>query len=289
MRILIFGKNGQVARCLREEAGGTAATALGSDDCDLIKPGAAAKAITQHAPDIVVNAAAYTAVDKAETDEATARRLNAEAPAEIAAACADAGARFIHVSTDYVFDGQKDTPYAEDDAPAPLGVYGATKRDGENAVLTAAPGAIILRTSWVFSEYGANFVKTMLRLGNEQRGLSIVDDQIGGPTPARDIARAIMTIAGKIHRGAPGDGVYHYQGEPPVSWAAFAEKIFEVTGLPVEVKKISTPDYPTAAARPLYTVLDCARIARNFGIAQTDWRIGLRQTLGALTEKRANP
>ncbi len=283
MRILLFGKNGQVARCLQDEAGAVRVAALGSGECDLRQDGAAATAIDAQKPDVVVNAAAFTAVDKAETNEPEARRLNADAPAEMALACARAGVRFIHLSTDYVFDGRSAGPYTEADPTRPLGIYGATKLDGEEAVLAAAPTAVVIRTSWVFSEYGANFVKTMLRLGAERATLSIVDDQVGGPTPARDIARAVLTIAGKLHRGAPGEGIYHFQGGPPVSWAAFAEKIFDIAGLETSVETIPTADYPTPATRPLRTVLDCARIERNFGIAQPDWRAGLRQVIAALS------
>ncbi|MEM8934925.1 MAG: dTDP-4-dehydrorhamnose reductase [Pseudomonadota bacterium] len=288
MRMLIFGRNGQVARCLLEEAEGHAeAIALGRADADLSTPGAAAAAIQTHDPDVVVNAAAYTAVDKAEDDAASAQRLNADAPAEMALAAKAAAAQFIHLSTDYVFDGDTDGAYREDDTPNPLGVYGASKLAGEKAVLAAHNEAVIIRTSWVFCEYGGNFVKTMLRLSRERDGLSIVDDQVGGPTPARDIARAILTIAGKKYRGAPGNGVYHYQGAPAISWAAFANKIFEIAGRKTTVTPILTADYPTPAARPLHTVLDCARIERAFGLAPPDWRAELRPVITRL-ESEAN-
>ncbi len=281
MRMLVFGKNGQVARCLRDEAGSVDLVALGSADCDLTNPGAGAEAVRRVAPDIVVNAAGYTAVDKAETERETARRLNAEAPAELAAAARASGARFFHLSTDYVFDGSGGA-YTENAATAPLNVYGKTKRDSEIAVLAAAPDAIVMRTSWVFSEYGANFVKTMLHLGSTRDALRIVEDQIGGPTPARAIARAILAIASKLHRGAAGAGVYHYQGVPVVSWADFAQAIFEVADLNVAIRKIPTSEYPTPARRPLRTVLDCARIERDFGLSAPDWRSDLFQVVDAL-------
>ncbi len=287
MRILLFGKHGQVAQSLHDEADGADMIALGSNDCDLMQQGAGADAIAVHNPDIVVNAAGYTAVDKAESELEPARQLNAEAPAELAAAARRASARFIHLSTDYVFDGV-DQLYDENAKTNPLNQYGRTKRDGEIAVLKAAPHSIILRTSWVFSAHGANFVKTMLRIGGEQTALKIVSDQIGGPTPARDIARAILTIAAKIHRGAEGAGIYHFQGRPAVSWAAFARAIFDVAGVDVAVEEIATADYPTPAQRPLRTVLDCARIERDFGIAPPDWRSGLRQTVSALMDPPAN-
>ena len=282
MRILLFGRNGQVARCLRDEAGSFALSALGGADCDLTISGAGAEAVGRAGPDIVINAAGYTAVDKAETEKNLAMRLNAHAPAELAAAARGAGARFIHLSTDYIFDGASREAYEENADTAPLNIYGQSKREGEIAVLAAAPDAVIIRTSWVFSEYGANFVKTMLRVAGERDEISIVDDQIGGPTPARDIARAILAIAVKIHRGAGGDGVYHYQGTPAISWAEFAEKIFELSGRDVVVRRIPTSDFPTPAKRPLHTVLNCARIERDFGLAPPDWRMSLRPVLERL-------
>ena len=286
MRILIFGENGQVARALKDEAEGVhEVAALGRAQADLTAAGAAARAIKAQKPDVVLNAAAYTAVDKAETEREAARRLNAHAVQEMAQAAKETGAHFIHLSTDYVFDGAADAPYKEDDAPGPLNIYGETKLEGERAALETNDQCVIVRTSWVFSEYGANFVKTMLRLGAERNALNIVDDQVGGPTAARDIARALLVIAGKKHRGAPGDGLYHFQSAPATSWADFARKIFELSGQDVEVSAIPTKDYPTPAQRPLRTVLDCARIERDFGVAQPDWRASLRQALGALKDK----
>lgn len=286
MRILVFGKNGQVARALQNAAkGDVKLTALGRADCDLMKLGTASAAIAEAKPDIVINAAAYTAVDKAESEPQAAARLNTDAPAEIAAAVQIAGAQFIHLSTDYVFDGVSPERLHENDQTNPLNAYGATKRDGEIAVLAAHPDTIILRTSWVFSENGTNFVKTMLRLGNERDELSIVADQIGGPTDAYDIAAAILSIAAKKHRGAPGAGLYHFQGAPSVSWAAFATKIFDLANLDVKVSPIKTVDYQTPATRPLNTILDCAAIERDFGIAQPDWRIGLRRVIAALNDE----
>ncbi len=284
MRMLVFGKNGQVARALKERAGDDV-TALGRDEADLMKPGAARAAIAAHTPELVVNAAAYTAVDKAESDEAAAERLNASAPEEMAVAAAETGVPFIHVSTDYVFDGTAEDRLDENAPVNPLNIYGRTKCDGERAVLNANPGAVILRTSWVFSEHGGNFVKTMLRLGAERDDLTIVADQKGGPTAAADIAASILAIAGKKHRGAPGAGLYHYQGAPTVSWAEFAEKIFEIARLSVKVSHIKTTDYPTPAKRPLNTLLDCAKIERDFGVSQPDWRVELRRVVAALKEE----
>ncbi len=286
MRILLFGRNGQVARCVLEEADGAIEViALGRNEADLMRRGAAREAIAARQPDVVINAAAYTAVDKAEEEIDAATRLNAKAPGEMARAAKDVGAHFIHLSTDYVFDGVGEYPYSETDGTAPLNVYGRTKLAGEQAVLAANPQSIIVRTSWVFSEFGANFVKTMLRLGAERDNLSIVADQIGGPTPARDIAKTVLAIAAKKCRGAPGDGVYHYQGTPSVSWAAFAAKIFDYAGQPVIVNEIPTAQYPTPAARPLNSVLNCGRIERDFGFAMPDWRGALHQVVEALSKK----
>lgn len=288
MRILVFGKNGQVARSLIDAAGAGSITTLGSNECDLRIAGAGAGAIQDASPNIVINAAAYTAVDAAETDRNAALRLNADAPTELAIAANKTGARFIHLSTDYVFDGASHErtadAYAEDAATAPLNVYGETKRAGEMAILNATPDAIIIRTSWIFSSYGSNFVKTMLRAGAENKALNIVDDQMGGPTPADEIARAILAIAAKIHRGAPGYGVYHYQGSPIVSWAEFAAEIFRIADMDAQVCPVPSSEYPTAARRPRRTALDCRRIERDFGISAPDWRAGLRRIIDALRQ-----
>ncbi|NOX83689.1 MAG: dTDP-4-dehydrorhamnose reductase [Alphaproteobacteria bacterium] len=284
MRIVVFGRNGQVARCLQEEAG-DGLVALSRNEADLMQEGAAQKAIAAHQPDIVINAAAYTAVDKAEEEQDAAAQVNANAPGEMALAAKAAGAQFIHLSSDYIFDGKSEAPYGETDAANPLNVYGQTKLAGEQAVLSAYPQAIIIRTSWVFSEFGDNFVKTMLRLGAGRDSLSIVADQIGGPTPARDIAKTLLTIAAKKHRGAPGEGIYHYQGAPTVSWAQFAGKIFDYAGLSVAVAPIPTTQYPTPATRPLNTHLNCGKIERDFGVAMPDWRVRLRQIIDTLSRK----
>ncbi len=284
MRILVFGHNGQVARCLQEEAGGDL-IALGRDAADLMQDGAAQSAITAHEPDVVINAAAYTAVDKAEEETGAAAQLNATAPGEMAHAAKAIGAQFLHLSTDYVFDGKSEPPYAEADTANPLNVYGRTKHTGEQAVLSACPQAIIIRTSWVFSEFGDNFVKTMLRLGAERDSLQVVADQTGGPTPARDIAKMLLAIAAKKHRGAPGDGLYHYQGAPTINWADFAGKIFDYAGLSTAITPIATTQYPTPAIRPLKTHLNCGKIERDFGVPMPDWRVRLRQIIDTLSQK----
>jgi len=286
MRILLFGKNGQVARCFQEEASERhEVIALGRDDADLSQPDTAAVVIEKYAPELIVNAAAYTAVDRAEDEKELAALINTQAVREIARAAKIIGAHFIHLSTDYVFDGGCEGRYHEDDTTNPLNIYGSTKLDGELAALEEFDQTVIIRTSWVFSEYGGNFVKSMLHLAAERDALSVVDDQVGGPTAARDIAHAILMVAEKKQRGAKGKGVYHLQGTPPISWAGFAQTIFDEAGKNVIVTPIATSEYPTPAKRPLHTVLDCARIERDFGISQPDWRIALRQVIDALNKE----
>lgn len=285
MHLLIFGKTGQVAQELARAAGarGFRAEFLGRDDADLTAPDACAAAIAATGAQAVINAAAYTAVDAAEADRATAQAVNADAPGAMARAAAARGLPFLHVSTDYVFDGTADRPWREDDPVAPLGVYGATKLDGERQVAAAGGPHAILRTSWVFSAHGKNFVKTMLRLGRERPELSVVDDQKGGPTPAADIARALLTLAEGILAGRPG-GLFHFAGAPTVSWADFADAIFDAAALPHRplVHRIATSAYPTPARRPLHSALDCARIRDLHGIEQPDWQRGLAEVVKEL-------
>lgn len=280
--LLVFGRTGQLSRELAALA--PDATFLGRDAADLTDPAACADAIRRTAPGAVINAAAYTAVDRAESDTDTARLVNADSPGAMARACAELGIPFLHVSTDYVFDGTGEAPRAEDAPTGPLGVYGATKLSGEEAIAAAGGQWAVLRTSWVFSAHGSNFVKTMLRLGAERERLTIVADQVGGPTPAADIAAAALTMIGRMRDGAQ-DGVYHFAGWPDVSWATFACEIFAQAGLTVDVVKIPTADYPTPARRPLNSRLDCTRIARDFGIMRPDWRVGLGRVLRQLKDK----
>ncbi|TRW99471.1 dTDP-4-dehydrorhamnose reductase [Paracoccus sp. M683] len=280
--LLIFGQTGQVARELARLA--PDARFLGRDQADLTDPAACAAAITGSDCRVVVNAAAYTAVDKAEADADTARLVNAAAPAAMARAAAAKGVPFLHVSTDYVFDGSGDQPRAEDAPTAPLGVYGATKLAGEAGVAEAGGQWAVMRTSWVFSAHGANFVKTMLRLGAERDRLTIVADQIGGPTPAADIAGALLSMAGQMIADPAKGGLYHFSGGPDASWADFARAIFDQPGLTCEVADIPSSDYPTPARRPLNSRLDCRRIGADFGIDRPDWRQGLARVLTELKE-----
>jgi dTDP-4-dehydrorhamnose reductase len=281
MRVLLFGGTGQVGRetTLAAAPAGVDLIAPARAEADLSSPGAGARFVAEARPEVVINAAAWTAVDKAETEIEAARRLNALAPAELAVAAAGAGARFIHLSTDYVFDGAAAGALDETAPPAPLNVYGATKLEGERLVLAALPAAVVIRTSWVYAAHGANFVRTMLRLAQTRGEVSVVADQVGGPTPAAAIAEACLAVAAR--RDGPG-GIYHFQGAPPASWADFAEAIFAAAGAPVRVNRIPTRDYKTPAARPLRTVLDCGKILRDYGVRQPDWRSGLADIVGRL-------
>ncbi|WP_041527415.1 dTDP-4-dehydrorhamnose reductase [Paracoccus aminophilus] len=278
--ILVFGRTGQVARelalLLPEE------TFLGRDQADLSDPAACAAAIRASGADAVINAAAYTAVDRAESEPDLAARVNGEAPGAMAAACAELGIPFVHISTDYVFDGSGTAPWRETDATGPLGVYGATKLAGERAIAAAGGQWAVLRTSWVFSAHGANFVKTMLRLGAERDELRVVADQHGGPTPARDIAAACLTLAVGMKGDPEKGGVYHFSGAADTSWAGFAREIMTQAGLPCRVTEIATADYPTPAQRPANSRLDCSAIAQDFGIYRPDWQAGLAAVLTEL-------
>ncbi|MFD1794669.1 dTDP-4-dehydrorhamnose reductase [Paracoccus aurantiacus] len=279
--LLVFGKTGQVAQELARVA--PDANFAGRDQADLTDPAACAALIRERKPRAVINAAAYTAVDKAESDADTARLVNADAPAAMAAACAKLGIPFVHISTDYVFDGSGDQPRAEDAATGPIGVYGQTKLDGETAIAATGAQAAIMRTSWVFSAHGNNFVKTMRRLGAERDRLTIVADQIGGPTAAADIARAALSMAEAMTADPAKRGVYHFAGGPDVSWADFAREIFAQSGLSPEVADIPSSDYPTPAKRPLNSRLDCTAITKDFGIARPDWRVSLQDVLKELS------
>jgi dTDP-4-dehydrorhamnose reductase len=280
MRLLVFGQTGQIAReLLRRAPSGVEVTALGRDRADLSDPAVCAALVQD--TDAVINAAAYTSVDRAETEEALATRINAEAPGAIAVAAAALGVPFLHISTDYVFDGSGHTAFRPDHATAPLGIYGRSKLAGERAVLAAGGQTLILRTSWVFSANGANFVKTMLRLGRERDSVSVVADQVGGPTPAAAIADALICAAIAMAGGTPG-GVHHFAGAPDVSWADFARAIMAGAGLVCRVNDIPSSDYPTPARRPANSRLDCSGFQGQFGIARPDWRAGLADVLGEL-------
>ena len=275
MSILVFGQTGQVATELQRQAD---VIALGRDQADLNKPQVCAAQINKLRPEVVINAAAWTAVDQAEEDEDQAEVINAQAPKAMAQACAALGIPFLHVSTDYVFDGTGSTAWRETDVISPQNAYGRTKLAGERAVQEAGGNWAILRTSWVFSAHGANFVKTMLRISESRDHLTIVDDQIGCPTPAADIAATLLTMGQAMWSGQSG-GLYHYGGQPPVSWADFARDIFAKAGRTTRVEDIPTSAYPTPAKRPLNSRLDCSQLTVDFGIDPPDWKQGLAQVL----------
>ena len=286
--ILVFGRTGQVAVELRRLAGTGAAPnptveALGRDRADLTDARACAAQIAATGAGLVINAAAWTDVDGAEDEPDAAYAVNAEAPGAMARAAAARGLPFLHVSTDYVFDGDGARPLREDDPATPLGVYGRSKLAGERAVAQAGGAHAILRTARVYAARGRNFPRAVLRAATRGERLRVVDDQIGGPTPARDVARALLAIARAFHEGRGKTGLYHYCGRPPVSWHGFAQAVVEAAGLAAEVAPVSSRDRPARAPRPTYAVLDCGKIARDYGIAQPDWRRSLKDIVTDIT------
>ena len=273
MSLLVFGRNGQVATALARLA--PDACFIGRKEFDLSAPGPDGAAlydwVMARVPSAVINAAAYTAVDRAEAEEPLATTINAAAPGAMAEACATLGIPFLTISTDYVFDGSGSAPWAPDAPTGPLNAYGRSKLAGERAVQAAGGTTAILRTSWVFSSEGANFLKTMLHLSQTRDALSIVDDQIGGPTPAEAVARAALTVTQAMTGGHPG-GIWHIAGAPYASWAEFAAWIFTCAGRQVAITPIASADYPTPAPRPLNSRLDCTTLARDFTLCPPDWK-----------------
>lgn len=261
---------------------GVIVQSFGREDADFFEPEQVREVARSLDADAVINAVAYTDVDKAESEPERAELVNSTSVGTLAQACAQQGRPLVHISTDYVFPGIGNVPWSPGDATGPLGVYGASKLAGEQRI-AANPDApmAILRTSWVFSAHGSNFVKTMLRLGAEREELSIVSDQVGGPTAAADIADACFAIARGLTQGNPG-GIYHFSGAPDVSWADFAREIFTQSGLSCEVADIPTSQYPTPARRPLNSRLDCSAMQSNFDIPRPDWRLSLQSVLQEL-------
>jgi dTDP-4-dehydrorhamnose reductase len=288
MKLLVFGKTGQVARELqRRLPPGMEATFLGRDSADLTQPAACAEAILHARPDAVINAAAYTAVDQAESDEATATLVNGAAPGAMARACAELAIPFVHISTDYVFDGTGDTPFPTNGAIAPLGAYGRSKAVGEAEVRNSGAIHAILRTSWVFSALGNNFVKTMLRLTETRDRLTIVSDQVGGPTPASAIADACLIMAAQLREDDAKSGTYHFSGNPDLSWADFARQIFALSDRAIFVEDIPTSAFPTPAKRPQNSRLECSATQSTFGISRPQWKPALTQMLTELESVRS--
>ena len=277
--ILIFGKTGQVARELQRSGD---FLALSRDLTDLSNPLSCYDVIKIHEPEAVINAAAYTDVDKAETEEELATIINANSPKAMAQACATLNIPLVHLSTDYVFDGTGNEPWQPKDATKPQNAYGRSKKIGEDGIRSVDSTYCILRTSWVVSSHGTNFVKTMLNLSEDRATLSLVSDQIGGPTPAKDIAKACLQIVQQLKQDPSKSGTYHFSGTEDVSWAEFAIEIFKQTGRSVNVLPIPTCDYPTPAVRPLNSRLNCNKTEEVFSIHRPDWRIGLKDILTEL-------
>lgn len=288
MIVLITGAAGQLGTelCSHSKVRGYNTVAVDYDELDITNE-LSIKAFVAHVkPAVIINAAAYTAVDRAETDSATACAVNRDGPLYLARACAKADIPLLHISTDYVFDGKKSTAYLETDTPNPQSIYGQSKLEGEIAVATTLDKYITLRTAWIFSATGHNFVRTILRLAKERDELSVVADQTGSPTWAGNIAEVLLEIVDRIHQGKAFTwGLYHYTDSPAITWHAFAEVIceqaFELGMLKKKpfIKPISTSEYPTPAKRPQNSVLSCAHIQKELSIPQADWRIGLKQVL----------
>ncbi len=284
MKLLITGCEGQVGRCLvRQLSHNVELLALNSQQLDITQQTDVQHVIRQFLPDVIINAAAYTAVDKAETEQENAFKVNSDGALYLAQAADDVGACILHLSTDYVFDGEKTTLYQEDDIAHPLNVYGASKLVGEQAVSQACERHIILRTAWAFAEDGHNFVNTMLKLALKQQTLNIVADQFGAPTYAEDIAKALVSIVEQIQSGYSAWGIYHYCGSPYVSWFQFAQTIFEQAVIQGRLKKqpelipIATHQYPMPAKRPKQVKLSCQKIEQVFGIKPSDWQTAIMQ------------
>ena len=281
MRILVTGANGQVGQALADLGNTTAhqINALDRTELNVSAVESVFGAIQAHQPDLVINAAAYTAVDKAESEEAQAMAGNCDAPMYLAQACKDAGIPLFHISTDYVFDGAGNRPYLETDAVNPLSVYGRSKEMGEQAVRDILPEHIVLRTSWVFSAAGSNFVKTMVRVGKNGGPLKVVNDQFGGPTSARAIAHALLHLADQLELNKTLSwGTYHFSQGPHVSWHAFATDILRqaeslgAVPAPVDVLPVPSSEYPTPVERPKNSRLDCTQFEKTFGYAIPSWR-----------------
>lgn len=286
MRTLLTGSKGQLARCFRDrlpenwELIATDSTSLDITDTEAVR-----NMVQNFQPDAIVNAAAFTAVDKAEAHVGTAFAVNATAVHNLASAARACQARFIHISTDYVFDGTNKTPYKEQDYTNPQSVYGRTKVAGELLALAANPDSVIIRTSWLFSEYGNNFVKTMIRLAGERDNLSIVHDQTGNPTYAGDLAQAIIAL---LQQPVAPRGIYHYGGNKSVTWYEFAQAIFQAAQqqdpdfkIP-QLNAITTDQYPLPAPRPAYSIMDCQKIENECGIKASDWQKALNEIIGKL-------
>jgi dTDP-4-dehydrorhamnose reductase len=293
MRILVTGKNGQVDTSLKSigDQLGLEVIRIGLPEIDLSMPDTLEAAVREAAPDVIVSSAAYTAVDKAETEAELAVKINSEAPAELARLASDLNIPILHLSTDYVFDGEKQSPYTETDTPGPFSVYGRTKLSGEDRIRAATENHVILRTAWVYSPYGSNFVKTMLRLGETRDEVNVVADQHGCPTYAPEIARALLAIAQQvaIDRDPTLRGTFHLTGDGETTWAEFAQAIFSGATkrgrAPVKVNEITTTEYPTPAKRPANSRLNADKLDAVYGLRLDTWQNSLEECLDQLITK----
>jgi len=291
--ILVVGKSGQLARCLFEAAGrrNIPLIVAGRPDVDIEQLESIDRALTTFCPGIIINAAAYTAVDKAEAEPERCYAVNHAGARQLAEAASRRNVPLIHVSTDYVFDGQKPSPYSEEDPTAPLGVYGRSKLEGDQAVLAEHPKALILRTSWVYSVYGSNFVTTMLRLAQSQPSLRVVEDQIGCPTSAHDLAAALLDISTELLGGEGRDlaGIYHLSGTGQTTWYRLAAEIFASAKArgqqEPDLVAIKTADYPTRARRPPNSVLNCTKVDQTFGVKLPPWQTSVTTCINRLLKK----
>ncbi len=281
MKILVTGSNGQLGRELQRAVPSEwSVTAIGTVDCDITDSAAVATLIECLRPDVVVNCAAYTAVDQAETERETADAVNWLAVDNLARVAATVDAALVHISTDYVFDGESHKPYCESDPTAPINHYGAGKLQGEKAIAASGCRGVVIRTQWLYSPYGKNFVKTMLRLAELQREVRVVADQRGCPTAADDLAAAIVAILPEVVADSTLRGeVFHFASRGEATWCEFAEEIFRVAECDCRAVAITTDDYPTAARRPRNSMLDCSKICERFGVEQPDWRESLRRNI----------
>lgn len=284
--LLVTGSEGQLGseiKLLANHYSGYAFLFIDKEDLDLTDESAFVEYANLHQPDYIINCAAFTAVDLAEKENEVATKVNADVPAMLATYCRANDTRLIHISTDYVFDGNGNIPVSEEHLPNPLSVYGVTKLNGEKRVLEILPNAYLIRTSWVYSVFGKNFLKTMLSLGKQRQELNVVVDQVGTPTCARDLADAILKVIQSIDQGIDVPGIYHYSNEGVTSWYDFATEIMKMANLNCSVSPISASEYPTAAKRPVFSVLNKSKIKKTFNLNIPHWRQSLEKTLNELT------
>ncbi len=290
MNILVTGSKGQLGsefRSLANDYPEFRFAFIDMEELDLTDFPAVHTFFKNNDLDYCVNCAGYTAVDQAEDKPEKAFLLNSDAVENLAKECTANQVRFVHISTDYVFDGQTTKPYKEDDRVSPQSVYGSSKLQGEQAVLKNSADAVIIRTAWLCSKFGKNFVKTMLKLAAEKSELSVVDDQFGSPTFAEDLARAILQIIKADNRNMRNE-IYHYSNGGIISWFIFAKQIVKMAGLPCDVKPVNTSEYPTKAKRPAYSVLDTAKIKRDYGLAIPEWKTSLWKLINQLKDTESN-